>query len=236
MTQKTGKGDNRGQSGLFNNQLGTLFENLMDVSSLAVKYAAKSTSTGTAALLKTPENLELMGKAGSTLKDLRVTAGYSLEELADTLDVENPNLLQSIEDGKAALPMNLLLRMSSLYSRNDPLPFIMRFSRTYHPSLSNILSKSGLDGMMIKAERELKLVNIYRSKDEARQLSDDGFDKVLEFTSTAFNMALHFVSEMETSENNQGMNEEFIPEEYNQEATPNQQNDTEGAQQKDIEQ
>ena len=234
MTQKTGKGDNSGQPGLFNNQLGTLFENLMDVSSLAVKYAAKSTSSGTAALLKTPENLELMGKAGSALKDLRVTAGYSLEELADTLDVDNPNLLQSIEDGKAALPMNLLLRMSSLYSRNDPLPFVMRFSRTYHPSLSNILNKSGLDGVIIKAERELKLVNIYRSKDEARQLSDEGFDKVLEFTNKAFNMALHFVSEMEANADYPETTQEADSNELEQGTDPDPLDDADSPQQKDI--
>lgn len=192
---KNAKDDSKPRTGLFDSQLGHLFENLMDVSSLAVKYAAKSTSNSTAALLRAPEQLELMGKAGSALKDLRVTAGYSLEELATLLDIENPSVLKSIEEGNAALPMNIMLRMSSLYSRNDPIPFIMRFSRTYHPSLSNMLSVSGLDKIMIQAERELKLVNIYRAQDTARQLSDEDFDQVLTFTKQAFDMALHFVSD-----------------------------------------
>ena len=51
--------------------------------------------------------------------------------------------------------------------------------------------------MFIKAERELKFINIYRNKDNARKLSDDGFDQVLDFTQKAIGMALHFVFEQE---------------------------------------
>ena len=51
--------------------------------------------------------------------------------------------------------------------------------------------------MLVQAERELKFVNIYRNVDNARTLSDDGFNRVIDFTQKAFLMALHFVSEQE---------------------------------------
>lgn len=55
----------------------------------------------------------------------------------------------------------------------------------------------GLDKLTLEAEREIQFLNIYRSHDEARQLSDDGFERVRAFTQTAFEMALYFVAEQE---------------------------------------
>lgn len=182
----------------FVHQMGVMFENLMDVFTQTTKVAADTVGTAQAnPLFKTPEYLELMGKAGAALKDMRDTAGLSLQELSSAIDIDNPNVLKGIEDGHAALPMDLMLRLASFYSRNDPLPFIFRFSRTYHPELASLLSKTGMDRMFIQAERELKFVNIYRNADSARKLSNEGFDRVIDFTQKAFSMALHFVSEQE---------------------------------------
>lgn len=189
---------------LFENPMGMFVENLVDVFSQAAKYTAHSTKAITGgALFKTPENLELMGKAGKALKDLRETAGLSLEELSSSIDIDNPSILKSIEEGKAALPIDLMLRLASLYSRNDPIPFIIRFSHTYYPGLEDILKKTGIGNLLIEAERELKFINMYRSADAARKLSNEGFDRVLDFTRKAFLMALHFVSEQENLEEEQ---------------------------------
>ena len=40
-------------------------------------------------------------------------------------------------------------------------------------------------------------MNIYRSHDAKRKLSDEGFEKVLEFTRKAFELSLHFIAEQE---------------------------------------
>ena len=42
-------------------------------------------------------------------------------------------------------------------------------------------------------------INIYRSRDDARTLSDESFEKVLAYTKSAFDMALHFVAEQEAT-------------------------------------
>lgn len=187
----------------FSNPVGMFVENMVDVFTQAAKYTARSTNAMAAgSLFKTPENLELMGKAGTALKDLRETAGLTLDELSSAIDFDNPNLLKSIEEGKAALPIDLMLRLASLYSRHDPLPFILRFSHTYYPGLEKVLQNSGISSLLIEAERELKFLNIYRNADDARKLSNEGFERVLDFTRQAFLMALHFVSDQERPEKN----------------------------------
>ncbi len=186
------------EKGIFGSKISFFLENITNVIGHAVKIKDRTTNIITSnALLKTPEKFELMGKAGKVLKDMRETAGLSLEELSSVTKIDNPSILRSIEKGHAALPVDLMLRLASFYSRNDPLPFVIRFSRTYHPGLNRLLEKSGIDRLFIKAERELKFINIYRNNDNARKISDKGFDQVLDFTQKAFEMALHFVVEQE---------------------------------------
>ena len=62
-----------------------------------------------------------------------------------------------------------------------------------------LLEKIGLDCLAITAEREVQLLKIYRNRDAARKLSDEGFKKVLAFTDQAFEMALHFAATQEQS-------------------------------------
>ena len=88
----------------------------------------------------------------------------------------------------------LVLRMH-LLARHDPIPFIIRFIRTYNPGVWGILEDWGLEKFPLQFERERQFINIYRSHDRARDLSDEGFLRVLEFTRKAFEMALHFVAE-----------------------------------------
>lgn len=189
--------DKNKSSGLLDPQVGNFLEGILEFSTQAVKFAASTSGGLTETLKKSPEKLKMMGEAGMALKDLRETAGMSLEELATAVNMEDPNIMAAIEEGKAALPMDVLMRLASVYSRNDPIPFVFRFARTYHPKLTEVLNKTGLDRLLLKAEREMKFIKIYRNIDAARNLSDEGFDKVLEFTNKAFVMAMHFVAEQE---------------------------------------
>ena len=186
-----GRGIERRLAGMLNSAAG--------LSGKAFKRAANSSLLADT-LFKSPERLELMGKAGRALKDMRQTAGLSVEELSSIIDLNDPDILRAVEEGKTGLPVDVMLRLASYYSRNDPLPFIIRFSRTYHPWLSQFLNMTGLDRLMIKAERERKFLKIYRNVDNARKLSDEDFEEVLAFTRRAFNMALHFAEDRERVE------------------------------------
>ena len=55
----------------------------------------------------------------------------------------------------------------------------------------------GQFGGRVPFERERDFINIYRRHDTARKLSDAGFQRVLQFTQDAFDMAIHFVAEQE---------------------------------------
>ena len=74
----------------------------------------------------------------------------------------------------------------------------------------------GLDGLPVKIERERRFINIYKRRDAARQLSAEGFDKVLAFTQQAFEMSLHFIAELEEIDNE--INPEFDDESQPEEA------------------
>jgi len=175
--------------------LGALFDGVKGVSGAAIQYAAgKTLDQASRVINNTPEQLERMGIAGRSLKDLRQVTGVTLDELASAIDIKNPDILRAIEDGRAALPFEILLRLASFYSRNNPLPFILKYARTYNPKVSAILEKIGIDKLVIEAEREMQIVQIYRSRDAARQLSDEAFAKVRAFTENAFDMALHFAA------------------------------------------
>ena len=154
-----------------------------------------------------PERLEMMRDAGLYLRDLREVAGLTREELAEALDLGDKSLLESVETGTATLSFELILRLSALVARHDPLPFILRLSRSYNPELWRFMEGWGLTKLPLHYEREREFINIYRRHDAARHLSDDGFRKVLEFTRGAFEMALHFVAEQENIETEETLGE-----------------------------
>lgn len=195
---KTGDAKEGQNESPFEGAFNALLGGVSELSSQAVKFAAKKTRDTTSRVLKnTPEQMELIGKAGRSLKDLREVAGVSIEELSNAIDLNDVDLLRSVEEGKAGLPFEVLLKLSSFYSRNDPIPFVMKYSRIYSPRIWKMLRSVGLDTLVVQAERELQFVQIYRRKDEARKLSDEGFKEVLDFTRQAFEMALHFVAAQE---------------------------------------
>ncbi len=183
---------------LLGSQVGSLLGGLMEIPGQAAQLVSGTPLNQVLKVLKySPEQLEKMGRAGTALKDAREVAGVTLTELSSAIDLKNPDLLKTVEDGKVGLPFEILLRLASFYSRNDPIPFVMKFARTYSPGIWEVLETLGLDKLTLEAERELQFLNIYRSHDAARQLSDEGYERIREFTQRAFEMALHFVAEQE---------------------------------------
>src|SRR5690606_22502911 len=178
----------------------SLFDRLSDFTSSAYRFARRTTDGSLRvgkALIKSQDQLKLMLAAGQSLKDLREVAGLTLNELSEALNLRDKSVLEAVENGTATLSFELILRLSALLARNDPIPFMLRITRTYHPELWKILSDWGLGRIPLQYEREREFSNIYRRRDAARNLSDEGFHHVLRFTQEAFEMALHFVAEQE---------------------------------------
>lgn len=142
------------------------------------------------ALLLSPEGARMRLEAGRTLRELRKVAGLTVDELAEALELSDHSLLAAVEKGTATLSFELILRLSALLARNDPVPFVAQMTRTYNPALWKLLEGWGLVRIPLQMERERRFVNVYRAHDVARKLSDAGFDHVLRFTQAAFEMAL----------------------------------------------
>jgi len=177
-----------------------LFDRIGEVTSSAFAFAKKTTDTSYKvgkALMQSQDQLKLMLSAGQSLKDLREVAGLTINELNDALQLKDQSFLEAVENGTATLSFELILRLSALLARNDPIPFILKYSRAYSPETWKLLHDWGAGRLPLQYQREREFINIFRSKDQARLLSDEGYAKVLEFTREAFNMSLHFVAEQE---------------------------------------
>ena len=86
----------------------------------------------------------------------------------------------------------IILRLASVLGRNDPISFVMRFTRSYNPEVWRTLENLGIGRFAVQAGREREFANIYRSSDAARRLDDEDFGAVLAFTKAAFETALAF--------------------------------------------
>jgi transcriptional regulator with XRE-family HTH domain len=150
---------------------------------------------GRASGVMSPEQLEAMKEAGSYLHDVRETAGLTLKELADALQLADTSLLEAVENGSATLSFDLILRLSALIARHDPLPFIIRFARTYNPRIEQLGESWGAGRLAKQFERERKFVNVLRRHDSARDLSDEAFNKVIKLTEAAFQLGIEFVED-----------------------------------------
>lgn len=149
------------------------------------------------ALLLSPEAARMRREAGRTLRELRELTGMTLDDLAEALDLRDRTLLEAVEAGTATLSFELILRLSALLARNDPIPFVAQMVRSYNPALWKLLEGWGLGRIPLQLERERRFLNVFRGHDAARALSDAGFERVLRFTRAAFEMALGFVAEQE---------------------------------------
>jgi transcriptional regulator with XRE-family HTH domain len=135
--------------------------------------------------------------AGNSLRDIREVAGLTLSEMSEALNLKDKSVLEAIENGTSTLSFELILRLAALIARNDPIPFILRTTRNYNPEVWRILDDWGVGRLPLQFERERQFINIFRRHDDARTLSDEGFEKVLEFTRQSFEMSLHFIQQQE---------------------------------------
>ena len=163
---------------------------------LGIAGAAADVSLGAArSMLPKPEQRRALAKAGSVLRGLREGAGLSLREVGEAINMKDPTLLDLVENGKVALPFEVILRLASVLGRNDPVSFVMRFTRSYNPEVWHTLENLGIGRLAVQAGREREFANLYRGSDAARRLSDEEFAHALAFTKAAFDMAVAFKSQ-----------------------------------------
>lgn len=129
-------------------------------------------------------------KTGAAIRSMREAAGLTIAEVGAAIDLKDPSLIESIENGRIALSFELILRLAAVFGRNDPVGFVMRFTRTAHPELWTSLEELGIGKLVLQTVREHQFVNIYRSNDAARTLSDQEFAEILSFTQAGFEMAM----------------------------------------------
>ena len=173
---------------------------------------ARNTATMTAmfgdnwlrtALLKTmePERLEAMADAGHFLRDARETAGLSLKDLADNLGMSDNEVLKDVESGDTIMPLELMLRCASLLARHDPIPFLIKFMRTYNPSLGQTLEQWGIMTLPKNYERERRFVNLYRQHDTLRSLSDEEYLRFNEYMDSSISLVLDVMAAEKAASN-----------------------------------
>ncbi|HJV83800.1 helix-turn-helix transcriptional regulator [Noviherbaspirillum sp.] len=139
-----------------------------------------------------PEQKEILRKTGSLLRGARKTAGLSIEELGKAVNLKDPVLLELAENGKTALPFEIILRLTAVLGRKDPVVFLLNLARSHNPGLWKTLEDLGLGRLLVQAGREREFANIYRACDQARALSDAEFARLLAFMQASFDMAINF--------------------------------------------
>ncbi|HYQ99811.1 MAG TPA: helix-turn-helix transcriptional regulator, partial [Casimicrobiaceae bacterium] len=131
---------------------------------LGIASAAADASLSAAkAILVKPEQRAALEKTGAVLRGMREAAGLSLKEVGDAIDLKDPTLLDLVEHGKVALPFEIILRLASVLGRNDPISFVMRFTRTYNPDVWKTLESMGVGRLALQAGREREFANLYRA-------------------------------------------------------------------------
>jgi transcriptional regulator with XRE-family HTH domain len=151
-------------------------------------------------LISDPASRKAIEAAGSFLKDARETAGLSKDELAEAIKLDDLNVLALAESGKIALPFEVILRIASLLSRNDPLPFAMNLSRGFAPGVWAAFEQLGIGRLVVHAGREHEFINIYRSRDSVRNLTDGEFAQLIRFVSSAVDVTVDLVQEIRGDE------------------------------------
>jgi transcriptional regulator with XRE-family HTH domain len=137
-----------------------------------------------------PERLEAMADAGHFLRDARETAGMSLKDLAESLGLSDRGILADIESGSTIMPLELMLRSAALLARHDPIPFLIKFMRTYNPALEKALEQWGVLALPKQYERERRFVNLVRQHDALRGMSDDEYDRFIHYMESSSNLVL----------------------------------------------
>jgi len=146
-----------------------------------------------------PERLEAMAEAGHFLRDAREMAGMSIKELSESLGVSDKTVLEDIERGKTIMPLELMLRSASLLARHDPIPFLIKFMRTYNPALEQALEQWGVLALPKQYERERRFVNLYRQHDVLRSFDDDEYDRFIHYMESSCNLVLDVMQKEKTA-------------------------------------
>ena len=137
-----------------------------------------------------PERLEAMAEAGHFLRDARETAGMSVKDLAETLGLSDKAILENVESGQTIMSLELMLRSASLLARHDPIPFLIKFMRTYNPALEKTLEQWGVLALPKQYERERRFVNLYRQHDVLRTFSDEEYERFIHYMESSSNLVL----------------------------------------------
>ncbi len=178
----------------------SLVRMLVGMTSAAVRIASRTGGVSARvgkALTLSPDRRRMLTEAGESIRDLRQVAGLTVKELSEAARIPDQSFIKAVENGTATLSFELILRLSALLARHDPLPFIIKYTRTYSPEVWAALENWGLGRLPLQLERERRFINIYRRHDAARRLSDEGFDRALTLTAAAFEMALAYAVEAE---------------------------------------
>ena len=147
-----------------------------------------------------PERLQAMADAGHFLRDARETAGLSIRELSERLELGDESVLEGVERGDTILPLELMLRAASLLARHDPVPFLIKFLRSYNPQLEATLEQWGVMALPRNFERERRFINLYRQHDFLRDLSDDEFARFVDYMDSSTSLVVE-VMERERAAN-----------------------------------
>ncbi len=137
-----------------------------------------------------PERLEAMAEAGHFLKDARETAGLSIKDLSESLGLADKTMLEDIESGQTIMPLEVMLRSASLLARHDPIPFLIKFMRTYNPALEKTLEQWGVLALPKQYERERRFVNLYRQHDVLRSFTDEEYERFIHYMQSSIGLVL----------------------------------------------
>ncbi len=143
---------------------------------------------------------KLAREAGVYVRELRELAGLTISDLARALELRDVSYLEAVEAGTQTLSFDLVLRLAAIVARNDPLPAILKLTRTSNPAVAKFLEDWGAGRLPLQIERERLFVNLLRGNDEARELSDESFEQVLSFTKAALDSAVSLAAEFEHRE------------------------------------
>ena len=95
--------------------------------------ATEMTIAAARSLARSPREKAAVGKAGEFLRAAREAAGITVDELGTAVDLSEPTLIEEAEEGRAALPFDLILRLAGVLGRNDPISFALKLTRSYNP-------------------------------------------------------------------------------------------------------
>ena len=72
-------------------------------------------------IARSPGEKAAIGRAGEFLRAAREAAGITVDELGTAVDLSDPTLIEEAEEGKAALPFDLVLRLAGVWKERPDI-------------------------------------------------------------------------------------------------------------------